>query len=194
MKRKVNNYIIRDFQNLNQVLAKLKEETPTIIKACKLINVCLKNNGKILLCGNGGSAAECQHIAAEFVGRFLIKDRKALPAIALTTDTSILTAVGNDFGYNKIFSRQIEALGMQNDVLIGYSTSGKSQNVIDAFNSAKKLKIKRIGITGLNPIPSASVSIMVESKHTPHIQTGHNIIGHMICDILERFYMVDENV
>lgn len=194
MNWQITDYILQDLNYIQKAINNLEKEIKKIIQICDLINSSLKNKGKIILCGNGGSAAECQHIAAEFVGRFLIKDRKALPAIALTTDTSILTALGNDFGYDKIFSRQIEALGNSNDVLIGYSTSGKSQNIINAFHIAKKLEIQTIGISGINQIPNADVSITVQSNHTPHIQTVHNIIGHVICDILERFYMETDNV
>lgn len=154
------------------------------------INLCISSlmfNGKILLCGNGGSAADCQHIASELTGRF-IKDRAAISAIALTTDTSAITAISNDFSFNDIFSRQLEAIGRTDDVLIAISTSGNSANVIEAAKAAKNKDIKIIGLLGndggeLDKL--CDVSIIVPSKSTARIQEAHILIGHTICEGIE---------
>ncbi len=155
--------------------------------AIKLIEKCLKNKNKILLCGNGGSAAQSQHIAAEFVGRFMM-ERKALPAIALTTDTSILTAVGNDYGSDAVFERQVEALGSKGDVLIAISTSGNSPNIIKALKKAKDIGVKTIGLSGKNggKMKGCDVDIIVPSEHTPNIQEAHITILHIICELVEK--------
>lgn len=183
------NHIGHTITNLKQIIMSLDSCIDDILTSCQAITQSLSTNGKVLLCGNGGSAADAQHIAAEFVGRFLIENRRPLPAIALSTDTSIITAISNDFGYNNVFSRQVEALGDKGDVIIGYSTSGKSINIIRAFEKAYELGITTIGMSGLTPIPNADINIIVPSEHTPYIQTGHNVIGHIICDLLERYYM-----
>ncbi|WP_297446045.1 D-sedoheptulose 7-phosphate isomerase [Desulfurobacterium sp.] len=148
----------------------------------------IRNGGKILLCGNGGSAADSQHIAAELVGRFLL-DRRALPAVALTTDTSILTAVGNDFGFDAIFERQVEALGNENDVLIGISTSGNSENVIRAVMKAKEKGILTVGVLGKDGgrlKDLVDYPVVVKSFSTPRIQEVHITIGHVLCDFIEK--------
>lgn len=160
----------------------------TIERAAKLLQRSLKAKGKILLCGNGGSAADCQHIAAEFVGRFK-KERKALPALALTTDTSALTCIANDYGYKDIFSRQIEGLGVKKDVLIAISTSGNSVNVLEAVKKAKRLGIKTIGLTGnrggkLGKL--CAIHINVPSSNTARIQESHICIGHILCELAEK--------
>ena len=172
----------------------LKTSKVTMESIGKLIEVAaeicidsLKNGGKILIFGNGGSAADAQHIAAEIVGRYKI-ERKGLPAIALTTDTSALTAIGNDFGYLHVFERQVEALANQGDVLIGISTSGTSPNVISALKLAKKLGCKSIGFSGrdggdLNPL--CDVNLVVPVKDTPRIQEMHIFIGHTICHLID---------
>jgi D-sedoheptulose 7-phosphate isomerase len=154
----------------------------------------VKSGKKILLCGNGGSAADAQHIAGELVGRFQM-ERKALPAIALTTDTSILTAVGNDYSFDKIFERQVEALGEEGDVLIGISTSGNSPNVINAVLKAKKLGMFTVGFSGkdggkLKEV--ADVCFVVKSFSTPRIQEVHITIGHVMCDFIEKFVFKEE--
>ncbi len=155
--------------------------------AAKSIITAFRNKKKILLAGNGGSAAEAQHIAAEFVNRFGF-DRSALPAIALSTDTSILTSVGNDLGFEKIFSRQVEALGNEGDVFIGISTSGTSENIIQALNTCRGGKIVTIGLTGIFGGPMkdlCDVCIKVPSDKTARIQEAHNLIGHIICSLVE---------
>ncbi|OGV76316.1 MAG: phosphoheptose isomerase [Methylotenera sp. RIFCSPLOWO2_02_FULL_45_14] len=147
----------------------------------------IKNGGKILLMGNGGSAADSQHIAAEIVGRFK-KERKGLPAIALTTDTSILTSVGNDYGYDYIFARQIEALCRPEDLVIGLTTSGNSANVVSAIEAAKTIGATTVGLTGgsggkLNAL--CDYNIVIPSNVTARIQEAHIFVGHSLCEILE---------
>lgn len=152
----------------------------------KCINV-LKKGGKILLAGNGGSAADAQHISAEFVSRFYF-DRPGLPSVALTTDTSALTAIGNDYGYENVFSRQIEALGNAGDIFIGISTSGKSKNVVNALISANKKEIYTVGLIGENGglmEKLCKYCIKVPSSETPRIQESHILIGHIICGMVE---------
>jgi D-sedoheptulose 7-phosphate isomerase len=148
---------------------------------------CVTNNAKILACGNGGSAADSQHIAAEMTGRF-IKDRKPLPAIALTTDTSALTCIANDYSFEDVFARQIGALGHGGDVLIAISTSGNSSNVIKAMHVALELGVKVIALSGRDggQMKSlADISIIVPSQTTARIQEAHIFIGHVICGSVE---------
>ena len=148
---------------------------------------CFENGNKVLFCGNGGSAADSQHLAAEFVARFNF-DRPALNAIALTVDTSALTAIGNDYGYDYIFSRQVEALGVAGDILVGFSTSGRSKNVLAAFEAAKKQNITTIGMLGQDGRDIgniADISLNMPSSETPKIQEGHIISGHIICALVE---------
>ena len=148
---------------------------------------CFENGNKVLFCGNGGSAADSQHLAAEFVARFNF-DRPALNAIALTVDTSALTAIGNDYGYDYVFSRQVEALGVAGDILVGFSTSGRSKNVLAAFEAAKKQNITTIGMLGQDGRDIgniADISLNMPSSETPKIQEGHIISGHIICALVE---------
>lgn len=147
----------------------------------------LKSGGKLMFAGNGGSAAEAQHFSAEMVGRFL-KERKPLPSIALSTDTSALTAIGNDYGYDQVFSRQVEALGHRGDVLIVLSTSGRSNNILAAMRAAKAREIATIAFTGLEPREMGSLAdvvLNVPATHTPQIQEGHLILGHLLCGLVE---------
>ena len=151
---------------------------------------CLKKGNKILLFGNGGSAADAQHIAAEIVGRYKT-ERKGLPAIALTTDTSVLTAIGNDYGYLHVFDRQVEALTIEGDVLIGISTGGSSTNVVSALKIAQDLGCKAIGFSGKDGGEFnnyCDVNIVVPSEDTPRIQEMHIIIGHTICHLIDRAF------
>ena len=155
--------------------------------AAKLCISGLNGGGKILIFGNGGSAADAQHIAAELVGRYKI-ERKGLPAIALTTDTSALTAIGNDYGYDHVFDRQVEALANEGDVVIGISTSGNSDNVINALKLAKDLGCKTIGFTGrdggmMNSL--CDVNLVVPAQDTARIQELHIVIGHTMCHLIE---------
>ncbi len=161
-----------------------------IIRAAGLIAGAFKKGGKLLICGNGGSAADSQHIAAELVVRFL-KERKALPAMALTTDSSVLTAEANDHGFGTVFSRQVEALGNKEDVLLAISTSGRSPNVIEAAKAAKKKGLIVIGLTG--PVPGAlgkycRVCIKAAGDKTFRIQESMLMVEHALCDLIEKRY------
>mgnify|MGYP000282823565 FL=1 len=147
-----------------------------------------KNGKKTLLAGNGGSAADAQHIAAELVGRYGF-DRPSIPSIALTTDTSNLTAIGNDYGYDKVFSRQMEGMGSEGDLFIGISTSGNSVNIVNAITAAKEKGVKTVALVGRDGGEMARIAdyaIIVPSNDTPRIQESHILIGHMICDIIEK--------
>jgi len=165
----------------------LDKNLDKIVLAVKEINRAVKNNKKILLFGNGGSAADSQHIAAEFIGRFK-KERRAVGAVALTTDTSCLTALGNDYSFDIIFSRQIEGLGQKGDIAIGISTSGNSKNVIEGIKKAKDLGLKTITLTGCDGGKLAkisNISIIVPSNDTARIQESHSCIAHAICELVE---------
>ena len=158
-----------------------------IVDAAMLIARCLRGGGKLLLFGNGGSAADAQHLAAEFIGRFRI-ERQALAAIALTTDSSILTAVGNDYGFDQIFARQVQALGRPGDVAIGISTSGNSPNVNSAITQAAKQELNTIGSAGKDGGSLAKcvdISITVASSNVAMIQECHITIGHILCELVE---------
>jgi D-sedoheptulose 7-phosphate isomerase len=158
-----------------------------VSKAVTLIANSFNQNGKLLLCGNGGSAADCQHIAAEFTGRF-ITNRRPLPAISLATDTSALTCISNDFSYENVFERQLEALGQPGDCLLAISTSGKSQNVMNAVKRANAIGLTTIGLLGNDGGDIGGVckvSIIVPSKVTARIQEAHILIGHTICGGVE---------
>jgi D-sedoheptulose 7-phosphate isomerase len=148
---------------------------------------CIRGGGRVLLAGNGGSAADAQHIAGEFVSRFNF-DRPGLSAIALTTDTSILTAIGNDYGYEQLFARQVQAHGNKGDVFIGYSTSGKSPNILKAFAEARARGMVCIGFTGNRGGPMGELCdhlLAVPSSQTPKIQEGHLVLGHILCGLVE---------
>lgn len=159
---------------------------PEIEKVAKIMINSFKKGGKIILFGNGGSAADAQHIAAELVGRFK-KERKSLPAIALSTNTSIVTALANDYDFKTIFSRQIESICTKDDVAVGISTSGNSENVLEGIKTAKKIGAKTVGLSGkggkLKKI--CDICICVPSENTPRIQEVHITIGHILCKILE---------
>jgi D-sedoheptulose 7-phosphate isomerase len=185
MRDKIKDILLESIQVkedlLHDYLDKIIEITTLIIDA-------LKKDGKVLLFGNGGSASDSQHIAAELIGRFK-KDRNALPAIALTTNTSIITSLANDYGYEIVFSKQIEALGRKNDVAIGISTSGKAKNVAQGIKQAKKMDIKTIALTGGDGgelAKLADVSLVVPSMVTARIQEAHITIGHIVCEIIEQ--------
>ena len=158
-----------------------------ISKAAQLIIDSLSAGNKILICGNGGSAADAQHFAAEMIGRFKV-ERKAIPAISLTTNTSIITAWGNDYSFDTIFERQIEALGKSGDVLFGISTSGNSKNVLLAMKKAKELGLRTIGLLGADggKIKEYSdIALIVPSNDTPRIQESHITIIHILCELIE---------
>lgn len=159
----------------------------TLARCAGICISCLRSGGKILLAGNGGSAADAQHIAGEFVSRFMF-NRPGLAAMALTTDSSILTAIGNDYGYEEVFSRQIEALGKKDDVFIAYSTSGSSKNIVAALKRSRDQGLVNIGMSGARDgamLEYCDVSIRVPSLLTPRIQEGHAIAGHILCGLIE---------
>lgn len=161
-----------------------------IMAAARAIADTFRSGGKVLLCGNGGSAADCQHMAAEFVGRLTREcERPGLPAVALTTDTSFLTACANDVGFEKVFARQVEALGKPGDVLIGISTSGNSMNVIRAMEAALAARMRTIVLTGSGGrlVEMANVAISVPSGNTQYVQEAHLAIEHAVCELVERF-------
>jgi D-sedoheptulose 7-phosphate isomerase len=165
-----------------------------ILDAAKILSVCLAQNGKILLCGNGGSAADAQHVAAELVNRFLL-ERPPLAAIALSTDSSIITAIGNDYSFEQVFAKQILALGNKGDVLVTISTSGNSSNVIKAIAAARTRQMLIIGLTGKNGGEMASlcdILLNVEHNSTPVIQEVHLAVEHMLCRLCD--YFLFENV
>jgi D-sedoheptulose 7-phosphate isomerase len=169
------------------MFAKLGDLIPQISIVAEELKACINRGGKILLMGNGGSAADSQHISAEIVGRFK-KERRGLAAIALTTDTSIITSVGNDYGYDYIFARQIEALCRPEDVVIGITTSGNSKNVVAAIEEANKLGATTIGLTGgsggkMNEL--CKYNLVMPSSETARIQEAHIFVGHSLCDLLE---------
>jgi len=176
---------LREGAELRTVVA--RDCSTAIFEAADLITMCLQGDGKLLFFGNGGSAADAQHLAAEFVGRF-VRERAGLPAIALTTDSSILTAVGNDYGFDQIFARQIQALGRPGDVAIAISTSGNSLNVLEGVKEARKRKLKTIGLTGKDGgllAQQTDVAIMVPSTSTARIQECHIAIGHLFCELVD---------
>jgi D-sedoheptulose 7-phosphate isomerase len=165
----------------------LQENLPQLIVIIKLIADAFENGNKILLFGNGGSAAEAQHLAAEFVNRFLM-ERPPLPAIALSTDSSVLTSIGNDYSFSEVFSKQIAALGKEGDIAIGISTSGNSANVIRAIEVAKEMGIETVALTGNDGGDLAKVanySLIVPSNSTPCIQEVHMAVGHILCEMTE---------
>jgi D-sedoheptulose 7-phosphate isomerase len=160
----------------------------SIVEAADWVATCLRSGGKLLLFGNGGSAADAQHIAAELVGRFR-RERRALPALALTTDTSVLTALANDSGVEALFARQVEALGREGDVAIALSTSGESANVVAAIQSAGASGIRTIGLTGEaggRVAELCDLTLRVPSAVTARIQEAHILIGHVVCELVER--------
>ncbi len=184
------NFIHHQIQLAQRLMADMLADQlllTTLEGAAKACIHSLKSGGKILLAGNGGSAADAQHMAGEFVSRFAF-DRPGLPAIALTTDTSILTAIGNDYGYEKLFARQIQALGNRGDVFIAYSTSGKSPNVIHAISEARARGLVTLGFTGNRESPMNELCdhvLVVPSPDTPKIQEGHLVLGHILCGLVE---------
>lgn len=186
-----NNLIESSFDDLSKFYTDCKN-TPDLISsinsAYEMCLDCLVSGGKLIFAGNGGSAAEAQHIAAEYISKFSF-DRSPLAAIALTTDTSALTAIGNDYGFEHIFSRQFQALSHPNDVFIAYSTSGNSLNIIEALKFAKIKKVKSIFLTGVTSrkvLDIADIHICIPSKSVARIQEAHTFIGHLICGLVEK--------
>jgi D-sedoheptulose 7-phosphate isomerase len=187
----MKNYIINQINDSAATKKAMVENDALMNLLVEVAQVCVevyRNGKKILIAGNGGSAADAQHFAAELVGRYGF-DRPSLPSIALTTDSSNLTAIGNDYGYEYVFSRQLEGLGQEGDLFIGISTSGNSQNVINAFTSAADRGITTVALVGRDGGKMASMAdyaIIVPSNATPRIQEAHLLIEHMICDIIEK--------
>ncbi|MCS7080132.1 MAG: D-sedoheptulose 7-phosphate isomerase [Chloracidobacterium sp.] len=177
-----------------EVVAALPPLLPTIAAvAAKLVET-LRRDGRIFLCGNGGSAADAQHLAAELVGRFR-RDRRPLPAVALTTDTSILTAVANDLGYTEVFARQLAALSRPNDLLLAISTSGDSPNVLRAAEVARQERLTVVGLTGRTGgklLALCDLCLCVPSDATPRIQEMHILVGHILCEVAERAFCGDD--
>jgi len=184
----VNETITKEFEaHLHTIQAVMGSMEASLEQASTLMLETLKRGNKILLCGNGGSAADAQHIAAELTGRYK-SERRGLPAIALTTDTSALTAISNDYGYAKVFDRQVEALANKGDLLIGISTSGNSGNIISALTTAKALGCVTLGLSGrdggkMNEL--CNVNLVVPSDDTPRIQEMHILFGHTLCQIVD---------
>jgi D-sedoheptulose 7-phosphate isomerase len=177
----------RYFDEHLQAFSQLRSLKPQVEEAARRMADCLRAGGKLLFCGNGGSAADSQHLAAELTGRY-IDDRRPLAAIALTTDSSALTCIGNDYGFDEIFERQLRALGRPGDCLIGISTSGRSRNVQRAMHSAESLGIQRIGLLGRDGgsiAPLCELALVVPSKATARIQEAHIFIGHTWCALIE---------
>lgn len=165
-----------------------QEEADAICRMAGLVIGSYRHDGALLICGNGGSAADAQHLAGELVGRFL-KERKPLRCIALTTDTSVLTAVGNDYGYKEVFARQVMAHGREGDILLAISTSGNSPNVLRAVEQAKRLRMKVIALSGKGGgslARAADLCVTVPSRVSPRIQEVHEAIGHILCSLIEK--------
>jgi D-sedoheptulose 7-phosphate isomerase len=198
MENRMKQYISDQINEAQQVMSAMLADDDLTFIVQAAANACitsLQQGGKILLAGNGGSAADAQHIAGEFVSRFAF-DRPGLPAIALTTDSSILTAIGNDYGYEKLFARQVQAHGNKGDVFIGYSTSGLSPNILRAFEESRTRGLICIGLTGNRGGSIKSCCdylIEIPSSDTPKIQEGHLVIGHIICGLVENAIFKPEN-
>ncbi|MFA7114983.1 MAG: D-sedoheptulose 7-phosphate isomerase [Candidatus Omnitrophota bacterium] len=183
MTHKIKNYINAHQDAINL----LNDNIEVIEKICEKVIFSLNNGGKLFFMGNGGSAADAQHLTAEFVGRFR-RERKPLAAIALTTDTSILTAIGNDYGYDQVFRRQIEALATSNDIVFGLSTSGNSANVIEGIKAAKSKNITTVGFLGKDGGAlknMVDMDMLIPLNETSYVQEMHILAGHIICEIVE---------
>lgn len=182
------DWINAELKTVADSMNALSAQSDTILRIAEACTAALKAGRKVMFCGNGGSAADSQHLAAEFVGRYKM-ERKALASVALTVDTSILTAVGNDYGYDDVFRRQVEGIGQPGDVLIGLSTSGNSRNVLLAFEQARSMGITTVAFTGCGGglmKQQADICLAVPSGVTNHIQEMHITSGHLICEITER--------
>ncbi|MDR3575457.1 MAG: D-sedoheptulose 7-phosphate isomerase, partial [Anaerolineaceae bacterium] len=185
----VRKQLERSIATMQSVMADVNI-AEAIVQAGRAIATAMKNGHKLMVAGNGGSAADAQHLVAEFVSRLTV-DRPAMRAVALTTDTSILTAIGNDYSYDDVFERQVEALGQRGDVFLGISSSGNSKNVVKAMELCKQLQIKTIGYIGNGGGKIASlcdISVIIPSNITMHIQESHLALEHILCMVVERFY------
>lgn len=185
MVAEIERQLAENRELMSGIAAKLSGEIERFVD---LLCQAFRSGNKVLIMGNGGSAADAQHFAAEIVGRFKM-ERKALPAIALTTDSSILTAVGNDYGFDRVFIRQVEAFASEGDVVVGISTSGNSGNVLVAMEAAKRAGCPTVGLLGRDGgtiAPMSDLAIIVPSDNTPRIQEGHIAIIHIVCDLFEK--------
>ncbi len=192
MKNYIKDQIKKSYET-KQVIYKNEDLLNKIEEVAQKCVALYRGDKKTILAGNGGSAADAQHIAAELVGRYGF-DRPSIPSLALTTDTSNLTAIGNDYGYDQVFSRQLEGMGQEGDIFIGISTSGNSINILKAFESAKKKGIFTVALTGRDGgemAKLADIALIVPSDSTPRIQESHILIGHIICDIIEKEIFAD---
>lgn len=187
----MKHYIEQQFEELIAAAGAMKQQAGAIEKIAQLCAASLRAGGKIIFCGNGGSAAQSQHLAAELVGRYKL-ERPAMNALSLTVDTSNLTAIGNDYGYDAVFERQLEGVGRAGDVLIGLSTSGNSPNVLRAFGKAREMGITCIALVGRKGgqmLQQADLAIAAPADSSAHIQELHIATGHLICDLIEKeFY------
>jgi D-sedoheptulose 7-phosphate isomerase len=184
----MKKHVLKQFKESADLISKMADVLlEPIINVAEVISQSLQRGNKILLFGNGGSAADSQHIAAEFVNRFMI-ERPPLPAIALTTDSSVITSIGNDYGFSEIFVKQIKSLGNRGDVAIAISTSGTSQNILKGVRAAKKMDIITVGLTSLKGqklIDLVDFPLAIPSDYTPRIQEAHIVIGHILCDLAD---------
>jgi len=192
----MENTILKRFKESAEVKTRfLKENLSQLLDAIKLTAHAFESGNKLFFFGNGGSAADAQHLAAEFVNRYVM-DRPPLPAIALTTDTSILTSISNDFAFDEIFAKQLRALGKEGDVAIAISTSGNSSNVIKAIEVAKEMGMKTVALTGNDGgvlAKNADIALNVSSTSTPRIQEAHILIGHILCEMVEHHLFLKQN-
>jgi D-sedoheptulose 7-phosphate isomerase len=183
--KKIVEKILRDSVNVKEKF--IRDNASNIILLAEKIVLAFTNDRKLMLCGNGGSAADAQHIAGEFVNRFLM-ERPPLPAIALTTDTSIITCIGNDYSFNDIFAKQIKAIGVESDILLAISTSGNSPNILAAVETAKNQGIYTVALCGQDGGSLASIAdsaLVVKSDSTPRIQETHILVGHIVCQLVD---------
>jgi len=182
---KIIKEALRESQEAKEAF--IKENAPKLILFAERVASAFTNDRKLMLCGNGGSAADAQHIAAEFVNRFIL-ERPPLPAVALTTDSSVITSIGNDYSFKETFAKQVKALGLEGDVLLAISTSGNSGNVLEAVKAAKKLDIYAGALTGGDGgqlAELADVAMIARSGSTPRIQEAHILAGHIICELVD---------
>jgi len=185
MRERIKDILLESIQVKEEIL---RSQVGSILQIAELMIDCLKKDGKVIVFGNGGSASDSQHIAAELVGRFK-KDRSALAGLALTANTAVITSLANDYGYEVVFARQVEALGKKNDVVLGISTSGKARNVALGIKQAKKMGIKTVALSGGDGgeiVKLADLSLLVPSKVTARIQEAHITIAHIICEMIEQ--------
>ena len=191
MQQDNNDYVAAMLAESQRVIAAVYDDGTLRAAVQRAAQACvdsLRAGGKVLFAGNGGSAADAQHMAGEFVSRFMY-DRPGLAAVALTTDTSTLTAIGNDYGFEKLFERQVQALGRRGDVLVVYSTSGSSPNILRALEAARSAGVVTVGYTGNRGGPMVALSdilLAVPSAETPRVQEGHLVLGHVMCGLVER--------